>query len=221
MTDERLRELYQHAIAARGDGVRTQCPAPERLLAVARREGSEEERLRTLDHAMSCGECMRELELLRVIEKAGTRISDAGTLARREPARTWRRAVPLALAASAVLAVGLVVRGRHGDGASGDVMRGGDSAAIALHTPGDVELRTGDSLVVAWQPVRGATRYVVEVLDADGRAVLADTTSDTTHVLRDLGRLPAGRDYRWWVRALGGGGAQRSSLLVRLRVTTP
>jgi hypothetical protein len=42
MTDERLKVLYQNAIAARGDGARTQCPDPERLLAVARRDGSEE-----------------------------------------------------------------------------------------------------------------------------------------------------------------------------------
>jgi hypothetical protein len=221
MTDERLRELYQHAVAARGDDARTQCPAPERLLAVARREGSEEERLRTLDHAMSCGDCMRELELLRVIEKAGTRISENGAAARQSPARSWRRAVPLALAASAVLAVSLVVRGRGDDGGTSEPMRGGDSAAIALYGARDVELRRTDSLRVAWQPVNGATRYVVEVLDADGRAVLADTTSDTTHVLRGLGRLTASRDYRWWVRDLGAGGVQRSSPLVPLRVTTP
>lgn len=221
MTDERLKELYQHAIAARGEGARTECPPAERLLAVARREGSEEERLRTLDHAMSCGDCMRELELLRAIEMAGTRISGSGATARREPARSWRRAVPLALAASAVLAVSLVIRGREGDRATDEPTRSGGGAAITLHTPRDVELRIRDSLLVAWQPVSGATRFVVEVLDADGRAVLADTTSDTTHVLRDLGRLAAGRDYRWWVRARGADGVQRTSPLVRLRVTTP
>ena len=221
MTDERLRELYQHAVAARGDGDRTQCPPPERLLAVARREGSEEERLRTLDHAMSCGDCMRELELLRVIEKAGMRISGNGAAARREPARSWRRAVPLALAASAVLAVSLVVRGRDGDRGIGEPTRGGDGATIALHTSRDAELRTGDSLLVAWHPLSGATRYVVEVLDADGRTLLAEATTDTTHLLRDRGRLSPGRDYRWWVRALGADGVQRSSPLVRLRVTTP
>jgi hypothetical protein len=221
MTDERLRELYQHAIAARDDGGRAQCPAPERLLAVARREGSEEERLRTLDHAMSCSHCVRELELLRAIEKAGTRISGAGAAARSEPSRSWRRAVPLALAASAVLAVSLVVRGRDDDRVTGDPMRSGDSAAIALHTPRDVELRSDDSLVVAWQPVSGATRFVVEVLDADGRAVLADTTSDTTHVVRNLGALAPERDYRWWVRELAVGRPQRSSPLFRLRITTP
>ena len=218
MTDERLRELYQHAVAARSEGIRTQCPPPERLLAVARREGSEEERLRTLDHAMSCGDCMRELELLRVIEKAGTRMSGGGGAARRERARSWRRAVPLALAASAVLAVSLVVRGRGDDGPAGEPMRGGDSAAISPYTPRDGESVVGNSIQLAWRPLSGATRYVVEVLDADGRAVVSDTTSDTTHVLRDLRRLPAGGDYRWWIRALGADGVQRTSPLMPFRV---
>ena len=46
MTDDRLRELYQHALASRSAATRGECPAPERLQALARREGSEEERLR-------------------------------------------------------------------------------------------------------------------------------------------------------------------------------
>ena len=220
MTDERLKELYQRAIAARGTGARAECPAPERLLAVARREGSEEERLRTLDHAMSCGECMRELELLRVIEKAGARISGTDATVRREPVVSWRRAMPLMLAASAVLAVSLVVgRDRTGDGTR-EPMRGADGSLV-VHTPRDVELGPRDSLRLAWQPVAGATRFVVEVLDADGRAVVTDSTSDTTHVLRGLDRLAAGRDYRWWVRASGAGGAQRASALFRLRLSSP
>lgn len=219
MNDQRLRDLYQHAMSARVAGMRAECPDADRLLALVRREGSEEERLRTLDHTMSCGECQRELELLRAIEKAGGRMSGSGRTVPRDTMISWKRAVPLALAASAVLAVSLVVRGR--DGGVAEPMRSGDSASIALHTARGAELRAGDSLQVAWQPVSGATRFVVEVLDADGRAVLADTTSDTTHVLRDLGRLSAGRDYQWWVRAIGAGGVQRSSPLVRLRVTTP
>ena len=218
MTDERLRELYQHAVAARGE-VRTQCPSPERLLAVARREGSEGERLRTLDHVMSCGDCMRELELLRVIEKAGTRMSEGAGAARREPVRSWRRAVPLALAASALLAVSLVVRGRGNDGPAGEPMRGGASPAITAYAPRDDESVAGDSIQLAWRPLNGATRYVVEVLDAEGRAIVSDTTSDTTHVLRDLHELPAGGDYRWWIRARDADGVQRSSPLTPLRVT--
>ena len=142
-------------------------------------------------------------------------------MTRRDSFVSWRRAVPWALAASAVLAVSLVVgRNRGGDGARDEPTRGSD-AALTVHTPRDVELAAGDSLVLAWQPASGAARYVVEVLDTDGRAVIADTTSDTTHVVRDLSRLAPGRDYRWWVRAPATDGAQRASALFRLRVKNP
>jgi hypothetical protein len=221
MNDQRLRDLYQHAVATRTAATRADCPDADVLLALVRREGTEEDRLRTLDHVMSCGECMRELELLRAIENAGSRVSGASPVARRDSVVSWRRAVPLALAASAVLAVSLVVgRGRGGDGRLGEPTRGAD-VALTVHTPRDVELGVGDSLVLAWQPAAGAARYVVEVLDADGRAAIADTTSDTTHVVRDLGRLAPGRDYRWWVRAPATDGAQRASTLFRLRVRNP
>lgn len=221
MNDERLRELYKHAIDARAPGTRADCPSAERLLALARREGSEAERLQTLDHAMSCGDCMRELELLRVIEKAGGRTAHSAAAARPARFASWRRAVPLALAASLVIAVGLVVRerGRMGDAAA-DHPRGADSA-LGLHTTREVTLSSRDTLPLAWAPVSGATRYVVEVLDDGGRAVLTESTSDTVHVVRDLGRLAPGREYRWWVRAQLVGGAQRSSPLGRLRVRTP
>jgi hypothetical protein len=221
MNDERLRDLYQNAIATRAPGTRLDCPPAERLLALARREGSEADRLRTLDHTMSCGDCMRELELLRVIEKAGDRIAGPTAQVRQERFVSWRRAVPLALAASLVLAVGLVVRERgRTDVVGSDRVRGADSA-LAVHVPRDVTLSARDSLVVAWAPVSGATRFVVEVLDDGGRTVLSESTTDTVHVVRDLGRLTPGREYRWWVRALMMGGAQRSSSLGRLRVTTP
>jgi hypothetical protein len=221
MNDQRLRDLYQSAVATRTTVSRADCPGADVLLALARREGTEEERLRTLDHAMSCGECMRELELLRAIEKAGAGAAGASPVTRREAVVSWRRAVPWALAASAVLAVSLVVgRGRGDDGTGGEPMRGAP-AAITVHTPREGEIGAGDSLVLAWQPVSGAARYVVEVLDADGRAAIADTTSDTVHVVRDLGRLAPGGDYRWWVRVPAADGAQRASALFPLRVRNP
>ena len=220
MNDQRLRDLYQSAVSARTASSRAGCPDADTLLALARREGAEEVRMRTLDHAMTCGECMRELELLRAIEKAGARMSGARPVVRRDSVLSWRRAVPLALAASVLLAVSLVVgRDRAGDGTR-EAMRGADGA-IVVHTPPDVELAARDSLVLAWQPVAGATRFVVEVLDADGRAVIAEASSDTIHVLRGLDRLTIGREYRWWVRTSGGGGAQRASALFPLRVTSP
>jgi len=221
MNDQRLRDLYQHAVATRAAATRADCPDADTLLALVRREGTEEARLQTLDHAMSCSECMRELELLRAIEKAGARASGVSPVTRRDSFVSWRRAVPLALAASAVLAVSLVVgRNRGSDDPLGEPTRG-DDAALTVLTPRDVELAPADSLALAWRPLPGAAHYVVEVLDADGRAALADTTSDTTHVVRELGRLVPGRDYRWWVRAPSADGNQRASALFRLRVRNP
>jgi len=221
MNDQRLRDLYQSAVATRTSVSRADCPDADVLLALVRREGTEEERLGTLDHAMSCGECMRELELLRAIEKAGAGASGASPVTRREAVVSWRRAVPWALAASAVLAVSLVVgRDRGGDGTGDETMRG-TSSAITVHTPRDGEIGAGDSLALAWQPVPGAARYVVEVLDANGRAAIADTTSDTVHVVRDIRRLSPESDYRWWVRAPAADGTQRASALLRLRVRNP
>ena len=219
MTDQRLRELYQHAIDARVPGTRVDCPPPERLLALARREGSEEDRLRTLDHVMSCGECMRELELLRVIEKAGARSDGSGAAVRRT-SFAWRRALPLALAASLVLAVGITLRQRATDVAGDEQSRGGPSA-MEVHGPMTISAAPGDSLVLAWHPVPAASRYLVEVLDDARRAVITQSSRDTVVVLRDLRALTPGREYLWWVRTDDAVSGQARSALGRLRITTP
>lgn len=71
LEDKQLLELYDRMLEARADGGRAMCVSPERMLAVIRRAGSEEDRLTTLDHVMSCGECAREFELVRAIEEVG------------------------------------------------------------------------------------------------------------------------------------------------------
>ena len=220
MTDQRLRELYQHASDARASGTRGDCPAPERLLALARREGSEEERLRTLDHVMACGDCMRELELVRAIEKAGARNSGSSAGVHRTSFVTWRRAIPLALAASLVLAVGISLRQRTTDVAGDDPLRGGESSLV-VHGPSTLVAAPGDSLIVSWRPVPSASRYLVEVLDDEQRAVITQSSSDTLAVLRDLRALTPGRQYLWWVRTADGANGQARSILGRLRITTP
>ena len=72
LEDKQLRELYDRMLEARAAGGRASCVSPERMLAVIRRAGSEEDRLSTLDHVMSCGECAREFELVRAMEEVGT-----------------------------------------------------------------------------------------------------------------------------------------------------
>ena len=69
--DARLRDAYAQAVALRREQSRSACASPDALLAVVRREGREDIRLATLDHALACPDCGRELELLRSIERAG------------------------------------------------------------------------------------------------------------------------------------------------------
>ena len=225
MTDARLRELYEQALAARGAGVRAHCVTPDAMLALVRREGAEDERLATLDHVMACRECARELELLRAIEQAGAASGAAAVAPEREGAATvvplrgrarpaWQRFVPLALAASLLLAIGIGVldRGPRAE----DVTRG-DAAAVTLLAPGP-DVRSGPPVTFVWRPVPHALRYTLEVLDDDGNVVFTTATPDTTVTITDASRLAPGAEYRWWVRAVDPEAAQRASPMRPLRV---
>ena len=49
--------LYQRGTANRRDAARVGCVPPEALLAVVEQQGSEEERLASINHAMTCADC--------------------------------------------------------------------------------------------------------------------------------------------------------------------
>src|SRR5215208_1442587 len=106
MSDTRLQELYARALDRRSGGAN--CVTPEELLALVRSDGREEQRLRVLDHVMSCAECRREFELLRALTKAGE--SSAGRFQDRVQ---WKRLAPLAVAASLLIVVGAMLRMRQ------------------------------------------------------------------------------------------------------------
>jgi len=228
MTDARLRELYARTTASVAKRDTDTHADPEALLALVRREGPEEERLALLDHVMACDSCRGELELLRAVEQAGG--SSSGTIpfpmrggaaaaddARHRPLSRWRGFVPVAAAASLLLAVGIGVGvQRGGDREPADVMRGA-ADEVALVAPA-AELRAGGPVTFAWRPVPGARRYELEVVDAGGTAVFSTRTTDTLVVLNDATRLAPGVDYRWWVRAVTDGGAQPRSPMRRLRL---
>src|SRR5215510_6062414 len=103
VTDEALREAYERALDARRVTGREACVSPEAMLSLLRREGSEEQRLETLDHVMDCGACRSEFELLRSIEQAGAASAEQARPAMLQISR--RLADPLALAASVLLVV--------------------------------------------------------------------------------------------------------------------
>lgn len=215
LTDARLRELYQQAIAGRAVRERDRCVAPEALRALLQREGPEEQRLQVLDHAMACEPCRGELELLRAIEHAGAR-SERENVVWLRPRRTWRYVGSLALAASVLLAVGVGVRQRlmHSEGP--DVVRGAADAVALLAPPSEVV--GGAPITFAWRPIPGARRYELEVLNGDGKVVLAETTERPSVTVSDPRRLVPGSEYRWWVRATTGADAQWVSSLRSLRI---
>lgn len=190
MSDERLRELYTAALAGRP--ARRPHPSPEALAALARREGSEADRLATLDHVMSCAECRRDFDLLRTVERAG---AEAGVASRGAARRSWF--MPAALAASVLLALGL---GRQLLRQSDDTTRGGATGGLVLVQPA-AELPAGQSVTFAWRPVAGANRYELELLDRTGAVAASAATADTSASPPAARALPPG-EYRWWVRAL-------------------
>ncbi len=218
-TDARLRELYARTLHEPGKQPSDRCPTPEAMLALVRGEMDEASRLATLDHVMSCAECSREFELLRAIdrasgESAGSNAGDgtSGLSAARRRS-TLRRYAPLALAASLLIAAGVLTRNVWRE--SPDVTRG-ETAAVTLVAPPD-EMQTGAPIAFVWRPIPDAFRYEIEVLDAAGNVAYAETTSDTVVTL-PAGRLAAGSDYRWMVRATTGAGDQLVSAIRRLRI---
>jgi hypothetical protein len=205
VNEERLREIYAGAMASRGAkaGRTAACPLPEAVLALIRREGSEDARLATLDHVMSCAECRSEFDLLRSIELAG---ATAGTDAR-PGLRRWL--VPAALAASVLLAV---VLGRLAlpTAPESEVVRSGSDGGVTLVAP-PPESPAGSPMLFAWHPTPGADRYRLEVLTSEGEVALEAETADTAITLQSAAGLAPG-DYKWWVGVSSAGTAARSAL---------
>ena len=209
MTEERLRQLYSAAVAGRSSAERH--PAPEAIAALARREGSEADRLATLDHVMGCGRCRRDFDLLRTVQRAGVESGVVSSGAR----RSWF--VPVALAASVLLAVGIgreALRMR-----SDDITRGSETGAVTLVRPG-ADAAAGEPLTFAWRPVPAAQRYQLELLDAGGNVVATAATRDTAAAPLAVRTLPPG-EYRWWVRATTSDARVLRSALRLLRLSTP
>jgi hypothetical protein len=206
MSPTRLQDLYSQALARRR-AAHGACVSPDDLLALIRQEGPETSRLEVLDHVMGCRECHREFELLRALEVAG----GAG----QPPVirSIARRLVPLALAASLLLAVGigLAVRSRAGPE---DIPRGGTHQLDLLTPP--AEVAPGQPITFSWRPVPGARRYQLEVLDANGTAMFSEFTPDTS-LTWSADRLRPGESYRWWVRDVTPG-AELNSALRPLRI---
>lgn len=207
---ERLQRLYTRRLTER-DAERTDAHASaERIVSLIRREGSEEERLATLEHVMACADCHRDYEWLKAVDRAA--LEAGGGEATSRP--VWRR-VPLALAATVLVAVGaglLVTRLRP----TGETVRG-HGGEISLVAPGDTAAGLG-VLTFIWRPLPEARGYVLEVQRQDGSVAFADSTSDTLLAIADPEAMLPPADYRWWVREQTDGAEPRSSAFRELRL---
>src|SRR5262249_52306858 len=128
MNDERLREAYERGLP-RDDGSQTlDDVSAERLRRLVEQEGSESERLRTLDVALSTAEGRRELE-----------IAWAAARAARPARRSWQRYV---VAASILVVVGVSAAGllsRRGAATRVTVLRGSESPVTLVAPVGEVK----------------------------------------------------------------------------------
>ena len=199
LTDERLRLAYSDALRERARAERVTCVAPETLLALAERTGSEAARLEALDHVMACAPCRRELDLVRAS------LAAAGTA---KP-RTWLRSPSfglMALAALLLVAASVRLYVVSDDMESGPRLRGG--SGIAIHP---VSWMRGVGAGLAWHPATSAASYRLEVIDDAGRALIDTTLRDTSFLVADS--IVRGRTgVVWTVSAILDDGTSISSL---------
>jgi hypothetical protein len=208
---EGLERLYRARVDAR-PVVTERCVSPEAMLALLQREGTEDERMATLEHVMSCPACHREYEWLAAVDRAA---GEAGAGA--APRRPWWRGAPLALAASLVAVVGAGLLFRASAGGGGEPVRG-EAGDIALVAPAAGAAVAGPA-TFAWHSLPQASAYVLEIQRADGGVARSDTTADTTLALPAAALPPA--EYRWWVREVTDGSEPRSSAFRTVKVAAP
>lgn len=209
--DEALREAYAPKLRDTSTGHGPRCPSPDALLAAAKGEGPERERLQVLDRALQCAACRRELALLQAVSGSGT-----GQRAASARSSSWRRFVPLAAAASIVLAVGIVSLDRWRQRPDEEIMRTGPGGAgeITLIAPASERHAAAKPVTFVWHSVPGAIQYTLEVDTNDGTVLFAARGADTVQTVPNL---TAG-ERRWSVRAHMDDGSERRSVSRVLRM---
>ena len=205
MTGDDLVRLYRHGSAERRAVDRSDCVSPDALLAIVEQRASDDERLRSLDHAKACTHCTEELEIMRAtrVVRERARIPHAG----------------FALITS-VLIVGVLgyysIAGRTS--ATMEPLGRIARSPVQLVSPDSFTARV-DSLV--WHPVPEASSYGVELRRDDGTLITSASTMDTAFVVPDTVGIAPGSDVVWTVSARMADGSERHSTPRRTHLTTP
>lgn len=202
MNDERLRDAYERGLPYGGERAPLDDLTGERLRKLVEQEGSEAERLHTVDTLLSTAEGRQDLDIVWAAARAA------------RPPRRWPRWWRLAAAAAVVIAtvpgVWLATRERA------PVMRGHASPIMLVAPLGPHRAEAASRFV--WRAVSGAERYTLVVVDTAGAEVFALETQDTAVRLPDSVRLEPGRSYLWWVQARTALGESITAVTERLSV---
>jgi hypothetical protein len=210
VNEHQLRDAYEAALR-NGTLSRRSLHLPlERLEALVGHEGTEAERLRSIDVLMSTAEGRREFE----VAWAAARAAGARNNSSRAFLTRWRTAIT-ASAATLLVASSVFVIGRPGRD-SGEIMRGEESP-VRLLAPG-ADVSSVGTVQFAWRPVDQARDYMLVVVDTAGGDVFARSTTDTSVTLPDSVRLAPGSEYLWWVQAIMPDGSTLSAVTERFRV---
>lgn len=224
MNDDQLREAYaRHLRTPDASGRLPSLPPPERVAALVAREGSEAERLRTLDVLLSSAEGRRDLDVAWALARA---TPPSAAAHRRRP--VWYAAAATMVVAIGVGGVWLAERG--GDGQVGSIgTRGvtapsgapevtrGEEAPVRLIAPStDPVASVGVEFI--WHRVARAGEYTLVIVDTAGNEVFAEATRDSSVVLPNRVQLVPGYEYLWWVEASLDDGSTVSAVTQRLRV---
>jgi len=208
--DRTLQEAYQAWMAKPNPSAHLDEAAWERL---ATNELAEAERDALLGHVFACAECS---EVWKGVLALNRDAEDEGLIERqdRAPRSLWRsRFMPLALAATVVLAVGGVLMIRQP--APTETARG--TATLAAVDGLMMAYSTQNIPMFVWTPVPEATGYRIELFTEDGRPYWsAEVTAPPTPWPAELPRVKGA--YRWRVEAIGSGGPVARSRLMPLEI---
>lgn len=185
---------------------------PEAITAAAYLDGTLPQPARDVfeAHLAACDECRAGAVFLRlrdegeVDEAPPEMLRRAYALAPAHHGSRRRFALAASLAAGLLAAAGLALWLRGGAGSRAPVERQGAALAMETLSPARGEAVEAARLAFHWNPVDGADRYVVSVLDAGGAEVAAlETGPPGGHVAWPADRpLPPAGTYLWSVRAL-------------------
>lgn len=201
MNDAALAQAWRDGGRAHGDG----CPSLDEIEALHAGQLELSRRAAVLQALASCAECALLAQLSADVHAAAQQsvaaltVSNVVALPPRQPARQLSaRAWPLALAASLLLAIGSVALLRPEPAM--DVVRG---VSPAIQTdPADGASLAAAPTQLRWSAPTGASRYVVELMDARADLIWRSPVLSAPEATLDAdvqARLVPG-EYLWRVR---------------------